>query len=72
MFICSPHECAYCRAPIESGQRWVREKLYEPAFTRNGPRYHRYHADLFSGEEVSCWEKHLVQQEIGRMRARAA
>jgi hypothetical protein len=65
MLICSPHECAYCRAPIESGQRWVREKLY-------GPRYHRYHADLFSGEEVSCWEKHLVQQEIGRIRARAA
>jgi hypothetical protein len=38
----------------------------------DGPRYHRYHADLFSGEEVSCWEKHLVQQEIGRMTARAA
>jgi hypothetical protein len=29
MFSCSPHECAYCRAPIECGQRWVREKLYD-------------------------------------------
>ena len=28
MFICS-HECAYCRSSIASGQRWVREKIYE-------------------------------------------
>ena len=49
---------------------WVREKIYEP-FTASGPRYHRYHADLFAGEEVSCWEKHLMAQEIART-ARAA
>ena len=35
----SPHECAYCRSPIISGERWVREKIYEP-FTASGPRYH--------------------------------
>ncbi len=35
-------------------------------------RYRRYHADLFDGQEVSCWEKHLVEQEIVRMTARAA
>ena len=30
MLICSPHQCAYCRSPIASGERWVREKIYEP------------------------------------------
>jgi hypothetical protein len=65
MFIC-PHECAYCRAPIASGERWVREKICEPALSANGPRYQRYHADLFNGEEVSCWEKHQIEQEIAR------
>jgi hypothetical protein len=50
------HDCAYCGSPIISGERWVREKIYEP-FTANGPRYHRYHADLFAGQELSCWEK---------------
>ena len=59
----SPHECAYCRSPIISGERWVREKIYEP-FTASGPRYHRYHADLSAGEELSCWEKHQVEREI--------
>jgi hypothetical protein len=71
MFICS-HECAYCRAPIASGQRWVREKIYESTFVGQDARYRRYHADLFVGEDVSCWEKHLVRQEIERTRARAA
>ena len=70
MFICS-HECAYCRSQIASGERWVREKIYEPTFSGDGPRYHRFHADLFAGEEVSCWEKHQMAQEIART-ARAA
>ena len=67
----TPHECAYCRSPIESGQRWVREKIYEP-FTANGPRYRRYHADLFGREDLSCWEKHEMEQEVARTAARAA
>jgi hypothetical protein len=71
MFMCS-HECAYCRSPIESGERWVREKIYEPTLSGDGPRYHPYHADLFSGEEVSCWEKHQMELEIARTIARAA
>jgi hypothetical protein len=71
MFIC-PRECAYCRAPIASVERWVREKIYEPALSANDPRYNRYHADLFNGEEVSCWEKHQMEQEIARTAALAA
>ena len=65
------HECAYCGSPIGSGQRWVREKIYDP-FTASGPRYHRYHADLFTGEELSCWEKHEMEQDIARTSGRAA
>ena len=67
----TPQECAYCRSPIVSGERWVREKIYDP-FNTNGPRYHRYHAEVFAGEELSCWEKHEMDQEIARTARRAA
>jgi len=70
--IVSPQQCVYCGSPIESRERWVRQKIYEPTLNGREPRYHRYHADLFDGQEVSCWEKHLVEQEIVRMAARAA
>lgn len=56
------HECAYCRAAIRAGERWVREKIYE-AVAVEAPRYQRYHADLFGEENLSCWEKHQLQQE---------
>jgi len=72
MSICSPHECAYCRSPIDLEQRWVREKIYEPALNGHDPSYRRYHADAFAGQEVSCWEKHQMEQEISRTIARAA
>lgn len=72
MFNSSPHECAYCQSPIASGDRWVREKVYESAYTAGGPHYLRYHADLFAGEEVNCWEKHQMELEIARTKARAA
>jgi len=61
----TPHECAYCRSLIVSGQRWVREKIYEP-LPGNEPRYHRYHADLFADEPLSCWEKHEMELETAR------
>jgi hypothetical protein len=64
-FASTPHECAYCRSLIASGQRWVREKIYEP-FADNGPHYRRYHADLFAGEGLCCWEKHELELEIVR------
>ena len=67
MVMSSPQQCAYCRSPIEPGDRWVREKIYESAPNGNGPSYFRYHADLFLGEEISCWEKHQMEKEISRV-----
>jgi hypothetical protein len=72
MFICSTQDCAYCRSPIVSGEPWVREKIYESAYTAGGPHYLRYHADLFAGADVSCWEKHQMELETARPVARAA
>ena len=66
------YQCSYCRWPIDPGTRWVRQKIYEPTLNGREPRYHRYHADLFDGQAVSCWEKHLLEQEIARMNARTA
>lgn len=67
------HECGYCHASIVFGQRWVREKVYDPA-PQNGcePSYRRYHAEVFSGEQLSCWEKHQLQREASRPILRAA
>jgi len=69
----NPHDCGYCRSSITLGQRWVREKVYDPApQIDREPSYHRYHAEVFSGEQLSCWEKHQLQQEMARTIARAA
>ena len=65
--VITSHECACCRSLIALGQRWVREKIYEPP-TDNGPHYRRYHADLFVDEELSCWEKHQMELETARAR----
>jgi hypothetical protein len=61
--------CAHCAAEIEAGQRWVREKVYEPALAGPEPRYRRYHAELFEGQELSCWERHLLQLNSARLAA---
>lgn len=62
------HECTYCRSAISAGERWVREKIYE-ALAETGPRYRRYHGDLFAGEELSCWEKHVMELDLARKQA---
>lgn len=62
------HECTYCRSVIGAGERWVREKIYE-ALAETGPRYRRYHGDLFAGEELSCWEKHVMDLDLARKQA---
>jgi hypothetical protein len=72
MIVCCVIQCAYCRAPIVSGGRWVREKIYAPAPNGRDPSYHRYHAEPFAGQEASCWEKHQMEMEIGRTNAYAA
>jgi hypothetical protein len=61
--------CAHCAAEIEEGQRWVREKIYEPALAGREPRYRRYHAELFYGQELSCWERHLQRTDRDRLAA---
>jgi hypothetical protein len=72
MIVNPPNKCAYCGAPIEAEQRWVREKVYQPALNGHEPTYRRYHAELFGEEDLSCWEKHQMQVENARMIARAA
>jgi hypothetical protein len=66
MIVYCAKQCAYCRSSIVSGQRWVREKIYDPALNGRDPSYHRYHAEPFAGQEGSCWEKHQMEQEIAR------
>jgi len=60
-------KCAHCGSPIEPGQKWVREKVYEPVPIPNAPNYRRYHAELFNGRELSCWEKHWMGTELRRI-----
>jgi hypothetical protein len=64
------NQCEYCRSEILTGQRWVREKIYAPE--SQSPSYHRYHAELFAGQEASCWEKHQMEREFARTTAYAA
>ena len=61
------NKCAYCGSPIEAGQRWVREKIYEPAVVDGAPNYRRYHVELFNGQELSCWENHRMEMELHRI-----
>jgi len=60
------NECAYCGLPIGDEQKWVREKVYQPTLVGRDPSYRRFHADLFSGQEISCWEKHQLETDIAR------
>ena len=59
-------QCDYCRSSIVSGQRWVREKIYDPTHDGCDPRYRRYHAEPFAGQQASCWEKREMEREIAR------
>ena len=72
MIVSFATQCDYCRSSIVSGQRWVWEKIYEPALNGRGPSYHRYHSELFAGQEGSCSEKHQMELEIARTTAYAA
>jgi hypothetical protein len=66
MIVYGANQCAYCRSSIVSGQRWVREKIHDPALNGREPSYHRYHIEPFAGQEGSCWEKHQMEQDIAR------
>jgi hypothetical protein len=58
--------CDYCHSSVGTDQRWVREKVYNPGFDGRDPAHHHYHAELFVGEEGSCWEKHQMEKEMAR------
>jgi hypothetical protein len=58
--------CDYCQCSIVEGQRWVREKIYDPRCTNGDAAYRHFHAEVFGGEEVSCWEKYGTEREIAR------
>ena len=70
--IVSFDQCDYCRSSIFSGQRWAREKIYDPELNGRDPSYHCYHAEPFAGQEASCWEKHEMEREFARMTGCAA
>jgi hypothetical protein len=72
MIVCCAHQCDYCRSSIGPGQRWVREKIYDPALNDRQASYHHYHAEPFARYEGSCWEKHQMEREITRTVSRAA
>src|SRR5262249_7752172 len=48
MIACCGRECAYCRASIAPGQRWVRERIYDPLLGVREPGYCHYHAEPFA------------------------
>jgi hypothetical protein len=58
--------CDYCQCTIVAGQRWVREKIYEPQPTNRDSAYRHFHAEVFGGQELSCWEKYWAEREIAR------
>ena len=57
--------CAYCQFPIVSGQRWVREKIYDPAVDGRDASYLRYHSEPFAGRRKLLGEAPNLQ-EIAR------
>jgi hypothetical protein len=60
--------CDYCRSSIFDGQRWVRQKIYNPQ-PDGSPAYRHYHAEPFPGQNESCWEKHQMERELARKAA---
>ena len=43
---------------------WALEEIYETSIG-GGPRYRRYHADLFA-RRIKLWAKHQMELEIAR------
>jgi hypothetical protein len=55
--------CDYCHSSIVEGQRWVRQKIYNPYPDSQDATYQHYHAEPFAADGESCWEKLLVERE---------
>jgi hypothetical protein len=67
MNACDMKSCDYCQSSIATGQRWVREKIYDPRGDGQNPAYRHFHAEPFGGQDGSCWEKHQIKREIARV-----
>jgi hypothetical protein len=65
-------QCAYCGSSIGREQGWLREKIYNTGLNGGDPSYRRYHAEVFGGQDESCWEKYRMEREFARTVARAA
>jgi hypothetical protein len=72
MIVYDARSCDYCQSSIETGQRWVREKIYDPRSDGQNPAYRHFPAETFGGQEGSCWEKHQMKREIARFAVTAA
>jgi hypothetical protein len=66
MIGCDVRFCDYCQRSIVTGQRWVREKVYDPLSTKPDAAYRHFHVEVFGGDELSCWEKSEMEREIAR------
>lgn len=66
MIGCELRSCNYCQQSIAVGQRWVREKVYDPQARGTDATYRHFHAESFESQEASCWERHLMEREIAR------
>jgi hypothetical protein len=66
MIVYDLKSCDYCQSSISTGERWVREKIYNPRSDGQNPDYRHFHAEVFGGQEVSCWEKYWTEREIAR------
>jgi len=66
MSVFNVKSCDYCQSSIALGQRWVREKIYDPQSNGQDPAYHNFHAEPFGEQEESCWEKYQMEREIAR------
>jgi hypothetical protein len=58
--------CDFCQSAILAGQRWVREKIYDPRCEKQDSAYRRFHAEPFDGQALSCWEKRQMDREAAR------
>lgn len=48
------------------GQRWVREKIYEPPRPNQVPAYRHFHAEPLEAQDLSCWERYWMERELAR------
>lgn len=70
MIVSDLKHCNHCHSLIVAGQRWVRQKVYDPCRgSREVAAYHHYHAEPFLGQGQSCWEKHQMELELARAAA---